>query len=119
MYGSPTSRNRNLQPEDEEYEDGDAGSQELAHLVGEQRSQGRVKTFNIRGGAVLSTGATEGRRWSTRLVNPKRPFYALLVALLAVGVFCAYMAIQERENASTMRQPHMRGAPKLDRGETV
>ena len=104
---------------DDAYEDGDAGSQELAHLVGEERAQGRVKTFNIRGGAVLSTGATEGRRWSTRLVNPKRPFYALLCALVGIAIFCAYMAIQEHENASTMRQPHMRGAPKLDGRETI
>ena len=81
--------------------------------TGSERGNARVRTFNVRGGTVLTSGARDGRRWSTRLKNPMRPFYALLVTLLLITLFCIWMAMKEHTHAGIMKEPTARGEPLM------
>jgi hypothetical protein len=64
---------------------------EIARLCG-SRSQGRLKTFEVRGGTTLRSHRGGGQVYSTRLKNPQRPMFIVMTVLVVAALVCLWLA---------------------------
>ena len=56
------------------------------------RSQGRLKTFEVRGGMRLMSTNHGGKHFSSRLKNPQRPMFIISAIVVGAALFCLWLA---------------------------